>query len=137
MDAYRRRGVEQSRVTGLDARDADALGALEAVAATPEEEAVLCACFVPLVGALKPEYAELIELLDLRGEVTEAAAARLGITPNNLKVRRHRARQALPQAAGGDLPGVRRAPLPGLHLPARRHGRCRTRGGVTGAGGCV
>lgn len=92
VDAYRRRGVERAHVTELDARDADGL---EAEAATPEDEAVVCACFEPLVGTLKPEYAELIESLDLRGEAPEAAAARLGITPNNLKVRRHRARQAL------------------------------------------
>ena len=95
VDAYRRRGVERAHITGLDPQDADALGAVEAEAATPEEEAVLCACFEPLVGELKPEYADLIESMDLRGEAPEAAAARLGITPNNLKVRRHRARQAL------------------------------------------
>jgi RNA polymerase sigma-70 factor (ECF subfamily) len=92
VDAYRRRGVERAHVTGLDPQDADEL---EAEVATPADEAMLCACFEPLVGALKPEYAELIESLDLRGEAPEAAAARLGITPNNLKVRRHRARQAL------------------------------------------
>jgi RNA polymerase sigma-70 factor, ECF subfamily len=92
VDAYRRRGVERAHVTGLDPQDADAL---EAEAVAPEDEAVLCACFQPLVGALKPEYAELIQSLDLRGEAPEAAAERLGITANNLKVRRHRARQAL------------------------------------------
>ena len=92
VDAYRRRGVERAHVTGLAPSDADTLAA---GAATPEAEAVLCACFEPLVGTLKSEYADLIESLDLRGEAPEEAAARLGITPNNLKVRRHRARQAL------------------------------------------
>ena len=33
--------------------------------------------------------------LDLAAEDAEATASRLGITPNNLKVRHHRARQAL------------------------------------------
>ena len=92
VDAYRRRGVERARVFALDA-----LGDEEPPAAplAPEAVAALCECFRPLVGALKPEYAELIDALDLRGETPEAAAARLEITPNNLKVRRHRARQAL------------------------------------------
>jgi RNA polymerase sigma-70 factor, ECF subfamily len=88
VDAYRRRGVERARVTGIE-------GAEAAEAPPHEDEAVLCECFRELVPALKPEYADLIRALDLDGETPEAAAGRLGITPNNLKVRRHRARQAL------------------------------------------
>lgn len=88
VDAYRRRGVERRRVTGLEGMDLEAEPG-------QEEEAVLCECFRELVPALRPEYAELIRALDLEGEAPEQAAARLGITPNNLKVRRHRARQAL------------------------------------------
>jgi RNA polymerase sigma-70 factor (ECF subfamily) len=86
VDAYRRRGVEQRHVTPAD-------GA-EPIAET-DDETILCACFEPLVSTLKPEYAELIRSLDLGGESPESAARRLGVTPNNLKVRRHRARQAL------------------------------------------
>jgi RNA polymerase sigma-70 factor (ECF subfamily) len=63
--------------------------------ATPSDDAELCACFEPLIPTLKPEYAELLRALDLDGESTEAVAERLRVTPNNLKVRRHRARQAL------------------------------------------
>ena len=88
VDAYRRRGVERSRITGLERADA-----VEAPA--PEDETVLCECLRRLVPSLKPEYAELVTALELNGEAPEAAAGRLGITPNNLKVRRHRARQAL------------------------------------------
>ncbi len=86
VDAYRRRGVERKYVT-------DAEG--EEPAVEPDDEAVLCGCFRELIPTLKAEYAELIETLDLGAESPEAAARRLGITPNNLKVRRHRARQAL------------------------------------------
>ncbi len=86
IDAYRRRGVEQRYGAPLDGAEPSA---------EPEDEAVLCACFEPLVATLKPEYAELIRSLELGGESPEAAAARLGVTVNNLKVRRHRARQAL------------------------------------------
>ena len=91
VDAYRRRGTERKHLGGPLPDDRE-LPAME-----PEEEAALCECFRALVPTLKPEYAELIERLDLGGETPEAAAARLGITPNNLKVRRHRARQALRQ----------------------------------------
>jgi RNA polymerase sigma-70 factor (ECF subfamily) len=86
VDAYRRRGVEQKHVTHE---------AGEEPAAPAEDEAALCECLRALVPTLKPEYAELIQALDLGGESPEAAARRLGITPSNLKVRRHRARQAL------------------------------------------
>ena len=85
-DAYRRRGVERRYVGDAEADD---------IPDQTEDEAVLCACFEPLVPTLKAEYAELIQALDLAGEAPEATAARLGISPNNLKVRRHRARQAL------------------------------------------
>jgi RNA polymerase sigma factor (sigma-70 family) len=86
-DTYRRRGVERRYVGDAEADDIPD--------ETEEDEAVLCACFEPLVPTLKTEYAELIQALDLAGEAPDEAAARLGISPNNLKVRRHRARQAL------------------------------------------
>ncbi len=92
-DAYRRRGVERERSVALEV---ERLGDAEpADEPSDEEEAVLCACFRTLMPALKDEYAELIERLELGSETPDAAAARLGITANNLKVRRHRARQAL------------------------------------------
>ena len=47
-----------------------------------------------VVPTLKPEYAAVVEA-DLAGRPTEALAEALGITPNNLKVRRHRAHRAL------------------------------------------
>ena len=62
-----------------------------------EAERILCACFRDLIPTLKPEYGELIEQLELTNGDPSQVAAELGITPNNLKVRRHRARQALRQ----------------------------------------
>lgn len=61
----------------------------------PEDEAKLCACFRELLPTLKPEYAELIERMELAGSDPALVAEQLGIKRNNLKVRRHRARQAL------------------------------------------
>ncbi len=56
---------------------------------------MICECFEDLLPTLKAEYAELIEAMDLGGATTEEMTARLDITPNNLKVRHHRARQQL------------------------------------------
>jgi RNA polymerase sigma-70 factor (ECF subfamily) len=56
---------------------------------------VACECVLSLISDLKPEYSQLIEALDIEQRPTEAVAAELGITATNLKVRRHRARQAL------------------------------------------
>jgi RNA polymerase sigma-70 factor (ECF subfamily) len=92
VDAYRRRGVRGGEMP-MSTLGLDTAGQ---VAAPPaESDPVACACFRTLLPSLKPEYAELIESLDLGSETPEQAAARLGITSNNLKVRHHRARQAL------------------------------------------
>jgi RNA polymerase sigma-70 factor (ECF subfamily) len=61
------------------------------------EHAELCACLGKLVDALPPEQKDLLQAIDLGNESTELAAQRLGITRNNLNVRRHRARKALEQ----------------------------------------
>ena len=61
----------------------------------PELHRQVCECFRTLLPALKPEYAEVIDALDLRSEPASALAERLDVSPNNLKVRHHRARQAL------------------------------------------
>jgi RNA polymerase sigma factor (sigma-70 family) len=66
-------------------------------APTPEDAEMLCNCFRKLVPALKPEYAELIEAMDLGGTSTAEMAQVLGITRNNVKVRHYRARQQLRQ----------------------------------------
>ncbi|WP_009960598.1 RNA polymerase sigma factor [Verrucomicrobium spinosum] len=89
IDLYRRddvhaRAVEKLKVE-LDRQAAPNL----------DEERVTCQCMKALLPTMKPEYAELIERLDLGGESTEEASARLGISRNNLVVRHHRARQQL------------------------------------------
>jgi RNA polymerase sigma-70 factor (ECF subfamily) len=86
-DTYRRAAVERRRLAPLAADPAEP---------EPEAEREACECFYGLLPSLKPEYAEVLRL-DLGGEATEATAVRLGISPGNLKVRRHRARRALRQ----------------------------------------
>ena len=54
-----------------------------------------CRCFYSLLPGLKAEYATVLARVDLAGESHEEAARSLGITAANLRVRLHRARQAL------------------------------------------
>jgi RNA polymerase sigma-70 factor (ECF subfamily) len=90
-DIYRRQQVEQRSLQQVAQEQL-----LEAEPG-PEAEQILCACFRDLIPTLKPEYGELIEQLELSDRDPAQVATQLGITPNNLKVRRHRARQALRQ----------------------------------------
>ncbi len=61
----------------------------------PEDADEACACLLSLVETLKPEYAELIREMDLKGAELSEMAARLGVSKANLKVRHHRARKRL------------------------------------------
>jgi RNA polymerase sigma-70 factor, ECF subfamily len=90
VDAHRRREVERKYLVDEGAAEEPSVE-LEDL----EDDTTLCACFQDLIPTLKPEYAEIILAVELGNEAPETAAERLGITPNNLKVRRHRARQAL------------------------------------------
>lgn len=56
---------------------------------------VICGCLHRLLPTLKPEYAEVVRQVDLEEQASAAVAARLNVTPGNLKVRLHRARQQL------------------------------------------
>lgn len=85
-DAHRRRGASERRQAVLEAHFQEGEAPSE-----PE----LCECFRGLLPELHPTYAEVIERLDLASEEPADYAARAGLTMNSLKVRRHRARQAL------------------------------------------
>ncbi len=87
IDHYRKKGTE-GKYMDQYALEAD-------TRVEPEDEAMICACFRELIPTLKPEYAELIEAMELGDEDSEVMAEHLGITRNNLKVRRYRARQQL------------------------------------------
>jgi RNA polymerase sigma factor (sigma-70 family) len=89
IDLYRRDDVHARAVEKLKA-ELEPQGAADV-----EEDNLTCRCFQALLPTLKPEYADLIEHLDLGGESPDAASHRLGISRNNLTVRHHRARQQL------------------------------------------
>lgn len=63
-----------------------------------ELEAAVCACFEALLPTLKADYADIIRRVDLRGAPPRDVARDLGLAPNNVRVRLHRARQAIKQS---------------------------------------
>ena len=87
IDAYRRRAAESNRRINFS-------GEVEPTVSLKEENTI-CECISELIPTLKPEYAQVTKAIDLDGESPENVARRLGISRNNLKVRTHRARQAL------------------------------------------
>jgi RNA polymerase sigma-70 factor (ECF subfamily) len=64
----------------------------------PELESTVCTCLYALLPMLKPEYADILRRVDLRGEPRQQVARALGVSMNNITVRLHRARQALKRA---------------------------------------
>ena len=58
----------------------------------------VCMCFYQLLPMLQPEYAEVLQRIDLSGDSRAKVAESLGITLNLVRVRLHRARQALRNA---------------------------------------
>ena len=89
IDLYRRRNARDRALENLQRE----------VNGPPddEEERLVCACMTELIATLTPQYAELIQRLDLNSEDPVAVASSLGISKNNLTVRSHRARQQLRQ----------------------------------------
>jgi RNA polymerase sigma factor (sigma-70 family) len=85
-DLHRRRAREDDKLHAFER---------EAAAPDPETEAVACACLHGLLPALRPQYADVIQRLDLNEEAPESAAQALGVSRNLLKVRLHRARKQL------------------------------------------
>ncbi|MBU2582241.1 MAG: sigma-70 family RNA polymerase sigma factor [Alphaproteobacteria bacterium] len=57
----------------------------------------ICMCLYKLLPTLKSEYADVLWRADLMGQQREEILAELGLSDSNLRVRLHRARQALRQ----------------------------------------
>jgi RNA polymerase sigma factor (sigma-70 family) len=89
IDTYRRKEVEN--------RYLEEFAHQEELQLSDQDETAACECLRSLLSSLKPEYGDLIETLELSGGSLEQVAQRLNISRNTLKVRRHRARQALRQ----------------------------------------
>ncbi len=87
VDVQARRSRDQRRSVPVESDDQ--------LSASDEEMRAVCACLGEAIRTLKPEYAEVLQAVELGGEEPATTAQRLGITATNLKVRRHRAREAL------------------------------------------
>lgn len=57
-----------------------------------------CVCLHNVIPTLRPEYSDVLRRVDLGEAPPRKVAIDLGISANNLRVRLHRARQALKQA---------------------------------------
>ena len=76
----------------------EAHGALVVQDAPVPEDVKVCGCSLDVLRTLRPEYAAILTRVDLDDEPIDDAARALGITPNNAKVRLHRARSSLRRA---------------------------------------
>ena len=89
IDQFRRRGAAD-RAYGAFARE------LETQATpTPDMESEICACVSRLATTLKPEYAEVLQSVEVGGTPVKAFAEQKGLSANNAGVRVFRAREAL------------------------------------------
>jgi RNA polymerase sigma-70 factor (ECF subfamily) len=61
----------------------------------PEAHRSICQCVTGLLPAIKEDYADLLYRVDIRGESIAQIARRTGMTPNNTRVKLHRARRSL------------------------------------------
>ena len=91
IDHCRRAGGRRAREVPFDAQVHDRAEAEPPREAPGEAAAVV----IGLLPRLKPDYARVIEQVDLLERSRAEAACDLGITTNNLTVRLHRARAAL------------------------------------------
>lgn len=88
-DYYRKKGVRKKAQERLEADRGPAL------IIDDEAARAVCACLYRILPTFPADYGQIIWRIDLLGEGRDRVAKSLGITPNNLGVRVHRARQAL------------------------------------------
>lgn len=93
LNDYRRRVVRRRRAEANFARKEAALPPAEV-----DLDAFVCMCLHKLLPVLKPEYAEVLRLVDVEEMPRAAVASRLGLSLNAMTVRLHRARHAMRQA---------------------------------------
>lgn len=88
-DHYRRTSVRRSAQQHL--LEAEGSG----IRVADDAERAVCRCLYRVLPALPADYARVIWQVDLLGQPRNKVARSLGISPNNLGVRIHRARRAL------------------------------------------
>ena len=93
----RNAAIDQFRRRGAAARAAEAFSREVEGRSEPDSEFVneICACVSRLASTLKPEYAEALDAIDVRGTAITTFAAEHGLSAGNAGVRVFRARAAL------------------------------------------
>lgn len=89
IDQYRRRGAADRALEAL-ARELETHPS-----PAPGVEAEICACVTRLAQTLKPEYAEVLQAVDVEGQPVKGYAQEKGLSASNAGVRAFRAREAL------------------------------------------
>ncbi len=89
IDYYRKQGAEQR---ALEAKRQELVAEGDDL---HELARTVCECLQTLLPTIKPEYHDIVRLVDLGDSSVSEAAERLGISPNHASVRLHRARKAL------------------------------------------
>ena len=84
-----RREAARNRARRRSRAEAEALPTLEST------ESTVCVCVGQLIPELREAYAHVLRRVDLADESIRDVARELGTTPNNVRVRLHRARAAL------------------------------------------
>ena len=100
-DHYRK----EARRRGGDARYVQDQLVLSEKSTETDHDAGLCGCINGLVLDLRPEYGEVLRRVDFEEEPREKVGADLGISQENLRVRLHRARQAIGELLKGHCSG--------------------------------
>jgi RNA polymerase sigma-70 factor (ECF subfamily) len=90
-DYYRRSSVRKAALQRL-------MFESSAMLIDDDADRAVCSCLYRILPAMPAEYSQLIWQVDLLGQPRSRVAKRLGISPNNLGVRLHRARRALRDA---------------------------------------
>jgi RNA polymerase sigma factor (sigma-70 family) len=86
IDQQRRAGVAKRHLTQLEH---------ELGSSAPELHGAVCQCVAGLARALKPEYAAVLQAVEVEGTAVKDFAAAAGISASNAAVRVFRARDAL------------------------------------------
>ena len=89
IDRFRRQGASTRAVEAF-AREIE-----QHEAPTQEMEGEICACVARLAATLKPEYAEALQEIDVKGTAVKAFAEQHHLSASNAGVRVFRAREAL------------------------------------------
>ncbi len=89
--------VDQKRKQSSERRAVEfwSRGEAPAVSSSYRAEPQACRCVLGVLEDLRPAYREVLRMVEIDGRTPAEAAATLGTTANNLRVRLHRSRAAL------------------------------------------